>query len=364
VVSVRFAVVNGVFMRLKFSYIQAVDKLQKTIRIKAVPFCLLSGLALILLCLATAVPANGQAGTKSVFRFLEVPASPRTAALGGYSISHPVSGVSQFFDNPAYLDERDHRTFSASWVNLIHDVNMYFTSGAWHIDRIGTLGYGIRYLGYGRFDEADEQGNVLSEFSAYDFAISAGLSREVMTGISAGAIVHFIHSSYATYRSSAVAISAGAFWMSPDGYNSAGIAIQHIGTQLTEFDMVREPLPFDIRAGFTRRLENLPLRLSLTLHNTTRWDIPNANDDEEPGIFGAIMRHVTIGGEFLFSDNVNLRLGYNHLQNAELKSRSRLDTSGFSYGLGIRYKSITFDVSRNSFSDLGGVTRIGLTAAL
>jgi hypothetical protein len=335
-----------------------VIKLKKTILIQAL---LIATLGLLMVCSGT---VYGQSGTKTVFRFLDVPSSPRTAALGSYSVSHPASGISQFFDNPAYPGARDHRTFSASYINLIHDVNMYFTSGAWHLDGIGTLGAGIRYMSYGNFDETDEQGNILSEFSAYDFALSAGLSREMMTGLQAGAAVHLIRSSYAAYTSTAVALSAGAFWNSPDGFNTAGVTIQHLGSQITEFDEVREPLPFDLRAGFTRRLENLPLRLSLTFHNLTRWHIPNANDDEEPGFFGTLMRHTTIGGEFLFSENVNLRLGYNHLQNAELKSRSRLDTSGFSYGLGIKYKSITFDVSRNSFSDLGGVTRIGITAAL
>ena len=333
-------------------------KLKKTIRIQTV---LIAALGFFIF---TGGTVYAQSGTKTVFRFLEVPSSPRTAALGSYSVSHPASGISQLFDNPAYPGVRDHRTFSASYINLIHDVNMYFTSGAWHLDGIGTLGAGIRYMSYGRFDETDEQGTILSEFSAYDFALTTGLSRELMTGLQAGAAIHFIQSSYGAYNSTAVALSAGAYWYSPDGFNSAGFTIQHLGSQITEFDEVREPLPFDLRAGFTRRLENLPLRLSLTFHNLTRWQIPNANDIEEPGFFGTLMRHTTIGGEFLFSENVNLRLGYNHLQNAELKSRSRLDTSGFSYGLGIKYKSITFDVSRNSFSDLGGVTRIGITAAL
>lgn len=318
----------------------------------------------LVFCMVPAGQVYAQSGTKTVFRFLDVPSSPRTAALGGYSVSHPASGISQFFDNPAYIGAGDHSTFSASYINMIHDVNMYFTSGAWHIDGIGTLGAGIRYMGYGSFDETDEQGTVLSEFNAYDFALTAGLSREMMTGLRAGAAIHLIRSSYAAYSSAAIALSAGAYWSSPDGFNTAGLTLQHLGRQITEFDEVREPLPFDLRAGFTRRLENLPLRLSLTFHNLTRWEIPNVNDEEKPGFFGTFMRHTTIGGEFLFSENVNLRLGYNHLQNAELKSRSRLDTSGFSYGLGIRYKSITFDVSRNSFSDLGGVTRIGITAAL
>jgi hypothetical protein len=325
-------------------------------------YCVLA--CAVMLATSAAGTVFGQSGTKTVFRFLDVASSPRTAALGSYSVSHPGSGISQIFDNPAYLDSRDHRTFAVSYVNLIYDVNMYFTSGAYHLDNIGTIGVGIRYLSYGNFDEADEQGNILSDFNAYDFALSAGLGREIMSGLQAGGLIHFIQSSYGDYNSMAVALSAGAHWTSPDGHNTAGAVIQHLGSQITEFDELKEPLPFDIRAGFTRRLENLPLRLSLTFFNLTSWEMPNANDEEEPGFFATLMRHTIIGTEFLISENVNLRFGYNHLQNSELKSRSRLDTSGFSYGLGIRYKSIIFDVSRNSYSDLGGITRIGISAAL
>lgn len=300
------------------------------------------------------------ANLEATYRFLNLPSSARMAALGGNNTALPNADISHFLVNPAYLNNQVHGQVAVSYLNHIADLALGFASFAYSIEHVGTLGLGFRYMGYGDIPHTNAAGEDLGSFSAGDFAMNAGIGRAISPNLQAGASLQFIHSSYHTYTSSGIALSAGLFYSFDDEQTWAGIAFGNLGRQITYFDDTSESLPFDIRASITRDLEHLPLRLSVTAHSLTTWELPSFNDEQTPRFADHLFRHLILGGEFLFTENVHLRLGYNHFLHEELRSDARIDLGGASIGLGISVAGFRFDVSRNSYSDVGRLTQLSI----
>ncbi len=135
------------------------------------------------------------------------------------------------------------------------------------------------------------------------------------------------------------------------------------GTQITTYyqDGNREPIPFDLQAGISRRLEHAPLVFSVN-HATpeplgfgqpeirfriTRIII-NIYEREE-GFGKQFMRHVVFGVELLPSDNFIIRAGYNYQRRQELKYDEKLSTVGMSLGFGVKIKRFRLDFATSRF---------------
>ena len=322
-------------------------------------------LFVLLFFLAVDTPAIfAQSSGDTVYRFLNLTSSSRAAAMGGSHVALPNADASMFLINPAYISKNTHRNFSLNYLNHIGDINMGFAGGAWHLDDIGTIGAGIRFINYGDMNEIDDLGNTLGSLSANDLAFTVGLSREVAPNLYFGGATSLIYSSIGTYASTALGFNFGLLYYAEAIETHFGATIQNTGFQLSQFDNTREDLPLDIRIGASRSLQYLPIRLSIMLHSLDKWDMPTLSDESAPSFTDNLFRHLIFGAELSFSENVHARVGYDHFLHEELKVRNRLDGAGFSFGLGIRYKGFVFDISRNSYSELGGLTRFGIQTFL
>ncbi len=308
--------------------------------------------------------SSAQLRNETAFRFLNLPGSARTAALGGNHISLHQGGTANFDVNPAYLSVQNHKELSLSYLNHITDIYLGSAGFAWHLEDFGTFATGIRFLNYGDFTRTDSDGLEQGTFNAYDFSWNTAYSRTLLPDLQAGMGVQFIVSSYEAYRSSALALFGGIHYSFNNELTQAGVSFRNFGVQITTFDETKEDLPFNLMAGITHRLQHLPLRFNLTLHSLDRWNLPVFDDESDPGFFDNLLRHVRFGTEFLFSDNFQLRLGYDHLQSEELKTDRRIDLSGASIGLGIVIRDINIDFSRTSYSETGGLIQLNVSTRL
>ncbi len=317
----------------------------------------------VLLFLFTGLPMVMAGDYNNVYRFLQTPGSPHASGLGGNVVSLPDTDVSSFMINPAYLNEGQHRHIGIAYLNYISDINTGVASGSYHIQDYGTFGIGIKYMDYGNFTRTDAGGQEGGSFQAYDFALTAGWGYEIAEDLRTGVNLHSIRSSYDRYTSSALALSFGLHYTLND-QTHAGLTLNHLGRQITYFDERNEPLPLDIRAGISRKLTHLPLRLSLTLHSLNQWEQRVHPDDESPGFTSNLFRHLNFGGEFIFTENFQVRLGYDHRQHLEQKSDNRIDLAGMRFGLGLNVNRFRFDFSHNNFSDIGGLTQLAVQMRL
>lgn len=320
---------------------------------------------LIFLALIFSVQVGfAQTDNASIYRFLELTPTARASALGGNHVGLLEADFSMFNLNPAYLKQNSGGKVSATFVNYLSDARIGITNTAWNIKDIGTLGIGIRYVGYGDLDHLDENGTNMGSFNASDIAFSAALSTPLSHKITAGGGIDFIRSSYYTYKSSAIAVSGGLFYQDTAHQFSFGLAIRNLGTQLSYFDNTREDLPLDISVGITKKPEHFPFQLSLTLRQLNNWDMEIFGENGSPSFTDNLMRHVLLGAETALSENFKFRLGYNHLLHEQTKTGNNFDLAGVGFGVGFKVKTLFIDISRNSYSDLGGIFRMGVSSQL
>lgn len=316
-------------------------------------------LSLFLMWMATQ-QVVAQSQTSSVFRFLEITPTARTAALGGNHVGLYGGDFSLMHLNPAYVNSQASGSVSASYLNFFSDANMGFSSGALEVDKVGVFGLGIRYMGYGDFKRIDENGNELGSFNPGDLSLSGVYSKKILEGLNVGAGLDLIHSSYAEFRSAAVALSAGVFYADTAAHFSAGLSIRNMGGQLTSFNGKKEPLPLDISIGFTKKPRDFPFQLSFTLKQLNNWDMRVFGEEKRPAFFENLFRHVIFGAESRLGQSLLLRIGYDHYLHAHTNTGQAFDLAGVAFGLGFEVKGVIIDLSRNSYSQLGGITRLSL----
>jgi hypothetical protein len=315
--------------------------------------------------LLLAVPsAFAQYTNNSVFRFLSLPVSARAAALGGNNPALFDADPVHFQLNTAYLGSEIERSVAVGYINQLADINSMFANTALSMGGIGNIGIGIRYTGYGDFERMDQTGTADGTFRAYDMALSLGLGRKVGSSFNYGVGVDLIQSSYDNFSASGIGFSGGFKYEENDGNIVLAGAFSNIGTQLTSYNGLKEPLPADVRIGVSIKPEYVPARLYFMLQGLNEWDQTVPSDTEAPSLMSNLARHLSVGTEFVFSPNFNFRLGYNHYAHEAFKSDEGFDFAGVSLGFGIIVKRLTIDFSRNGYSDLGGTYQLGLRTRL
>jgi long-subunit fatty acid transport protein len=297
----------------------------------------------------TASMAFGQ----TTYRFLNVDMSARAAALGG-SFSTNNDDVDVLFYNPAGMSFLEKDPVSFSFVKHLMDINLFSLAYSTEFENIGRFGTAIKYINYGSFDEADEFGNRTGEFSAGELAFILGYTNEFSENFYYGANAKVIYSSIADESSSAIALDLGINYEIPNQKLNLAAAVLNLGTQLSSYIDTKEDLPLDVTVGISKRLENLPVRLSLDFHQL------NKDRDE-------LYQHLkgfSVGAEFYLSEVFTLRFGYDNEARSDLKVGSSSGIAGFNGGLGVKISEYVFNYGYSSLGTIGAMHRIGLATAL
>ncbi|MCB0718122.1 MAG: type IX secretion system protein PorQ [Bacteroidetes bacterium] len=300
------------------------------------------------------VTAAAQSAESTGFPFLRLDPSARSAALSGAVVSLFGADVNALYYNPSLLAEGTDGALSLSYLNHVADLRSGVLVYGREIPSIGSLAAGIRYMSWGKLQGATETGERTGEFGAGDFALTVGGSRAYTERVRIGASVHVVYSGIESYSASALAADLGVTYRIEQSGFAASASLNNFGATLSSFGNTRDRLPTDLRIGVAKRLANVPLLLTVMGYNLNRED----KGADGSGTANDILRHVAVGGEFQFSDAFQIRIGYNHRQHEELKSKSRLDFAGFGFGAGIMIRGFRFDYAYNSWSEIGGLNRL------
>ena len=134
----------------------------------------------------------------------------------------------------------------------------------------------------------------------------------------------------------------------------------------------REKLPFEITAGISQLVENVPIRWHLTFENLQQWNIafanPNrakssldgASEAEKVSFFNNALRHVILGAELFPEKAFNIRLGYNFRRGQELNIIDQRNFSGISAGFSLRFNKVRFDFSHSRYTIAANSSIFGL----
>ncbi|QCR20909.1 type IX secretion system protein PorQ [Pontibacter sp. SGAir0037] len=317
------------------------------------------GFLFVLLHLGLALAADAQVGGQRGFTFLELPANAKAAALGGYTVSSYSHDVNMVAANPALLNEQMDRQLSLSYVGYLADINQSNLAYAFNHEKRGRWAVGLNYLNYGDFVQRDATGLEEGTFSVNDYTLSLSHARQ-SEAFTVGATAKLAVSSMAGNKAVGLLADVGGMFRHPEQDLTVGLVFKNVGYQVKAFDGgERAPMPFDVQLGASFKPEHMPVRLSLTAHHLYQFDIvyldPDApgrldadgNEIKEKATAGdKIARHFAVGTEFIFSNNFQLRAGYNHLRRKELRLENASGGAGFSIGAMLRIR--TFELNYSS----------------
>jgi hypothetical protein len=303
--------------------------------------CLLS----ILLPLGSAY-----AGQKnSTYDFLRLDNGARSAALAGSFVSVTDDPIVIFY-NPAGLGTLNSKQASFGFLKHLLDINSGYVAYGQQFRDWGWFGAGVSYINYGSFTEMDDVGNRLGTFHASEIALLASYSNLLEENIHYGVSLKLIYSSIADSRSAAAAVDIGGLYIVEAEQITIGASLLNIGRQINSYIETREDLPLDLKVGFSKRLEHLPLLLSFDFHRL----------NESAENFAARFRAFSVGGEFTLSEELRLRIGYNNNQRRELKIGTSAGLAGFSIGGGFQMDRYKVDYAFSSLGKIGALHRVTL----
>ena len=318
-------------------------------------------------------------GGDNVFEFVNLSPAARVTALGGHLITVRDDDVNLAYQAPSLLNPAMHGQISFGNHFYQSDINHGYASYGHHLKKWdATLHGGVQYMRYGTFDQTDEIGNVLGQFSASEYAFTAGIGKELYERLSVGANLKFVTSTFESYQSTGLLADLSATFHDTASQINFTLLFKNVGAQLSTYtEGNREPVPFEMQAGISKRLKHLPFRFSIIYRYLDRYNIlyndPDSEEDtfffgEDPSasdnnFLDNLSRHFVFSGEFLFGqkDNFRLRVGYNHLTRKEMTVRNLRSLAGFSMGLGLKINRFRIDFAR-SFQHLGaGTTHLGIS---
>jgi hypothetical protein len=291
--------------------------------------------------------------SQTTYDFLRIDMSARAAALGGSFTSND-DDADVIFYNPAGLESLKGNPISFSFVKHLMDINLASLAFSTEFENIGRFGAAVKYINYGSFDEADENGNRIGTFNANELAFIVGYSNQLDNNFYYGANAKFIYSGIADRSSTALAVDLGLHYSIPDKNWAFGFAVLNLGGQLSTYYSTKEDLPLDVAVGVSKRLENLPLNLSLDFHQL--------NKDRDN--FGQRFKAFTVGAEFTLSKVMKLRFGYDNERRSDFKIGTTAGIAGFNTGLGVKISEYQFDYGYSSLGLVGGLHRISVSTAL
>jgi hypothetical protein len=342
-------------------------------------FRLLFLLPLLVLPLA----AFSQAQSGRVFEFLNLPATARITALGGYGFPDLDNDLGMALMYPSLLQPEFSNHLSLNVVDYFDDISYGTVAFSRSFERLGSFSGSVKYINYGQFIEADEVGETHGTFSAGEYAFMIGWGRRIGERLYIGSNLKSIHSFYYDTSAWGVGIDVSFTYLDPDKGLAAGALARNIGYQVIPFRKGnQEPMPFDLVLGGSLKLANAPFRFSLVAHNLHRFDLTYVSPSSLPASrfspgpstesFGdklseladKAMRHVVVGLEFLPSQNFGFRVGYNYRRRQEMKVDTRLSTVGLSWGFGFRVSRFQLNYGRSNYHLAGAPNHISVSTSI
>lgn len=329
-----------------------------------------------------------QIGGSKIFRFLDLAIPARSAALGGATIAIWDDDVNLMYANPALLNPNASKQLALNYVNYVADMNFGNVAYAQQIKKHGTLGVGLQFFSYGKFDGRDEYDLETSTYKAADYSFNVSFARPINkdSTLSIGVGLKTIYSHYESYTSLANAVDLGLTYHDKKNFTVSLLA-KNYGRQWKSFSEngPKETLPFDMQLGISKKVPKAPFRLLLQYDQLLKWDLtyvdPLAEENQidpftnEPIVktkkqlrnekikkgldkFG---RHITLGTEVILTKNFNIRVAYNFRTGKEMSLPDKKVANGLSLGVGLKIYKFHLNYAFSKYALTGNTHTIGIT---
>jgi hypothetical protein len=316
---------------------------------------------------------SAQIGGDATFRFLELSNSPRQLALGD-PISLQDMDISTTLANPAMIRGEHGGQVMVNYEPYYDGISRGTAAYAYAFNRQKALVFDVNYINYGTFDGADPLGNPTGRFTGSEVALGIASSHYfIRQNIYLGARLRYTLSNLEAYTSTSLSGDMGLYYSPVTKPWRIALVYQHIGSQLTAYEDVFEPLPANLSLGFSSALKYLPLRWHLTFHHLNKYPLYFDNpvdasqtlgggtNQKPAGLTKKLLRHASFGVEVFPASLFSIRLGYHAQRAAELRILELRNFSGLSFGVGMQLRRLRFQISHARYNVAGNRTFLGLT---
>ncbi len=297
-------------------------------------------MAVLLLCAVSVCAQDGS----TAYNFLNVTSSTRIYGLGGVNISLVNEDITVTDQNPALLGPEMSNMAALNYMRYIGGSNFAGLRYGHSAGEHAAWAVHIQYFGYGSMKETLPDGSIVGSFSPKDVAFGGTYSHDITDRLRGGIGLKLLYSAYADYSAFAVATDLGINYYDPERDMSLSLVVANLGGQVKRFNDRYDRLPFDVRLGWSQALGSLPLRLSVTAWNLTKWHLPyvDAGDGSDSSqwetkdkFMSNLFRHIVFGLDLISSPNYYISLGYNYKTRTDMSTYTRSFISGFSLGAGL-----------------------------
>ena len=294
----------------------------------------------------------------SSYSILNNNCTARNSSLGGYPIGLFDSDPSLAIFLPSNLSILNKNQLVLNYNNHFADSDFGMINYNFQINK-GMFSTTLFYNNYGKFEYFDASGNSLgNSFSANDWILQIGHSKKLHDKLQIGLNLKFIASIYEQYSSYAVGSDLSLTYFDNQKQFGGYLLLSNVGTTLKNYNNLsnfNNKLPFNSVIGINSKLKHAPLRFHISYNHLHKWSFnneSNLNPSEAIDfntIFNQFFNHFVFGTELLFSENFNVRLGYDLLSRNELQPTSRPGTTGISWGVGFKVKGFKINYSNSKY---------------
>lgn len=331
-----------------------------------------------ILFLLIGVNSFAQVGGENSFQFLDLDFNARSLSLGGDFIALKDNDINLAVANPASITGKMDQNLALNHFFYPSGINYGMLAYGKNFEGIGTFTGHLRYVSYGKFTRTDETGVAQGTFTAGDYALGVGYGKELNKYFSVGANLNFIFSHYESYTAAGVGVDIATTYHNEETNLTATVIARNIGYQFKGYTKKNnEPLPIEVLAGISYKLQHAPFRLSMMITDITEWDltyndpdltetIDQISGDTIPPARASFVQkmayHTNFGVELVPNDNFFIRLGFNYQRRNALGIVDRKGLSGFSMGFGLKVKKFAFNYGVAFYSAAGASNVFGVTS--
>lgn len=332
-------------------------------------------LLLVILCVYSNI-AYAQIGGDNTYEFMNLSSSARIMSLGGVLLSSYDDDINLAQQLPSLNHRGMNDQLSINYSNYYGGVSFGSVLYGLSHHKFQNICLGLQYVNYGSFDATDEFGNSRGTFSAGEYAFQGSTAISVKPRLNIGAAFKAIYSNLETYNSFGVLGDFSATYSMKEGRLLSSILAKNMGYQIKTYDGLREPMPFELLIGVSNKLEHAPLRWSVTWSHLQRWNViyenlvaeydPITGETVSSGVStrDKIFSHLQLGAELLFSENFNVRLGYNFKRRQELALDLYKHNVGFSWGFTMKVKKYHINYAKSKYHAVGAMHTFSIISNL
>ncbi|MDA3890027.1 MAG: type IX secretion system outer membrane channel protein PorV [Salinivirgaceae bacterium] len=204
--------------------------------------------------------------------FLMIAPDSRSGAMGDAGVALSPNGYSQHWNSSklAFIEKSAGATISYTpWLKeLVDDMSLAYVTGYYKLDKLQTIGGGLRYFSMGNIIFTDGNGDVIGNYAPNEFAVDGSYNRKLSDQFALGILGRFIYSNLTggqgyegSKAGTSVAIDINGFYtnkMELAGYEgnwAAGFNVSNIGAKLGYSEDTKNFIPTNLRIGGAMTLD-------------------------------------------------------------------------------------------------------------